>query len=354
MTTLNFNNTNFWQNQDALMQRFLNSTRRQFITYAVAQTVDRISPVAKVLLDRADSKPFQPAWIIQPVIPDATQYPAPQYLTGDQFDIVNYTPNIVNAQYEASLMAQTVRVSLTEMAVMESPNAVIDQVAIKVADASLSVMREISTRLATHDESATVNEKFQGMQDIVDNGAFCNNLGNIDRTANTWWNSFVFNADDYGAGTIPEYQVVQRVIADYLRLTKGAYGMPHVGFAPFGVWQKLAESFQAIEQYVVGNISDVAETREYETKGIIVNGIPIFPVAELPLDDPLAKKGRIYFLNLDHIKFTFAEPFNFWLSEWKDEYINGRLSFMAVLLVGGNLWTDLPRAHFYITNMPSV
>lgn len=354
MATLNFNPINFWHNQDALMQRLLNVTRRQFITYAVAQTVDRISPIAKVLLDRADSKPFQPAWIIQPVLPDATQYPAPQYLTSNQFTIQNYAPNIVNAHFEPALLAQTARIGIYEWSSANSPNAVIDNVALKVADASLSVVRELSLRLATHDGSATVNNMFQGMQDAVDNGTLCANFGDIDRATNTWWNSYVFDANSYGAGTIPEYRVVQRVIADYLRLTKGAYGMPHIGFAPFGVWQKLAESFQAMEQYVVGNISDVAETREYETKGIIVNGIPIFPVAELPLDDIQNKKGRIYFLNLDHIKFTFAEPFNFWLSDWQNEYINGRLTFMSVLLVGGNLWSDLPRSHFYITNMPAI
>jgi len=356
MATLNFNAVNTWQGRDADLQRFLNTTRRNFIAYAVAQNLGRLSPVAKVLLDRADSRPFQPAWIIQPVVPDATNYNGPQYLTNDQFTINSTDPTVINAQFEASLMAQTIRVGMTELVSNQSPNAVIDQVLLKTSQATLKTMLELSERLATDDGNATVNQKFQGMRDVVDAGFFCGNFGQIDRATNTWWNSYVFDATALGAGTVPEFRVVQRAIVEYLEVTGGSFGMPNIAFCPFGTFQKIAESFQALEQYIVGDISSISQVREYETKGIIINGIPIFPEPNLTTYTNANNQtvGDIYFLNLENIQFTFAEPFSFYMSEWKDEFINGRLSWMSVMLVGGNIWSDRPRAHFMLKGVPSV
>ena len=354
MATINVSPLGTWYNDDARLQRWLNVSRRNFITYGVAQTLPNVSPLTYVLMKRSSDMPFGGAWAVSPNL--STDYPAVQYVSGasDSFTINDQSVNVVNAVYEPALTVQTVRLSYKELASYQNPNNLVDLLAKKIENATRSVFTELCTRTATHDGSPTTTNLPYGIADIIDNGTNCTDLGQIDRTTNLWWNSPVYDYTALTPDNPPIFRGIQRAIVRYLSQEGNKWGLPTVAFTSYDCFQKIAESFQSFERYVVGDINNIATGRSYEVVGINIQGVNIFPDPYIqPYTAGSNTVSDIYFINLNYLHLDFADPFVFLMDEWRSEIVNGNLSYLSVILTAWNLWTEQPKAHFKLIKVPS-
>ncbi|MEM4625792.1 MAG: hypothetical protein QXJ28_03455, partial [Candidatus Pacearchaeota archaeon] len=265
--------------------RWLNALRRNIVLYAFAQNLPKISAFANILLRRSDSQPFQPDFIIQPVYGGLTgtnlTNAQPEWVdaTAGTLNLADYVADYMYAKFTPSVLGKAIRLNFFELAVMQSPNVIIDQLAIKTTEAHLQMM--VAFMNSIMGTRGTNDNKFYGILDIIDDGTNQPNYGQIDRATYTWWNSPIYLGTNYIADGPPLYLVIKRAIKDYCKEFGNIYGVPGIGITDYDTWLKIAESFMAIEQYVVGNLDQIAEERSYQVKAINIDGIWIIPDAYL-------------------------------------------------------------------------
>jgi len=343
----------------ATTQRWLNVTRRNFVLYGLAQNLPKISPLAGLLLKNSDTQPFQPDFIIQPVYGGLTgtdlTSAQPQWVdaTAGTVEIRDFKADVMYAKYTPSILGNAIRFGMFEQAVMQSPLNIIDLLAIKATEVFIQLLSVYAnTILGTR---GTDDKKFYGLLDLVDNGTAQPTYAQIDRATYPWWNSPIYDYSAIADANLPVYMNIKRVISKYAKEHGHIYGMPHVAVTDFSTFQKVLEGFINFERYIVGEVSNIAEERGYRIKGIDIDGIALFPDPYLTTyTEGTNTYGRIFFLNLDHIRFTTANPFEFYMTDWNFELINGRLSYVSAILLAGQFWTDKPRAHFRIDRVPTL
>jgi len=344
----------------ATLTRWLNVTRRNILMYALAQNLPKVSALLKLILEKQDSQPFQHDFVMFPVYggPDSSNQAnmQPRYMnfTTGQFTEQDYYVDVQYAKFTPSGLYQTFEVQFFEGLIMESPLNIIDTVQLKIEEAVRQLFLGLQTDLMG--TRGTNDQKFYGIKDVIDNGVNQPTFGGLSRSTYPWWNSPVFNYSDLaGNENLPIYAVINRGINKYWKDYGNIYGMPAVAFTDTMTFTKIAESFVSIERYMVGDLRSIAEVREYNIRGIDIGGIAIFP-------DPYLSNyqvsnsyyGDIYFINLDHIFFTGASPIEYYITEWVNKQVAGKLAWSALALITGQLYTDRPRAHFIIKGVPSI
>ena len=345
-----------------VLTRWLNVTRRNILMYALAQNLPKVSALCKLLLEKQDSQPFQHDFVIFPVYggPDSTNQTnmQPRYIdfTTGTFTKQDYFVDVLYAKFTPSGLYQTFTINFFEGLIMESPNNIIDTVQLKIEEAVRQMFVALQTDLMG--SRGTNDQKFYGIKDVIDNGVNQTVFGGLDRSQYPWWNSPVFNYQDLiGNDTgLPIYAVINRGINKYWDEYGNIYGLPRVAFTDTMTFTKIAESFMAFERYMVGDVRNIADIREYNIRGIDIGGVAIFPDPYLQSYTNQAgqKVGDIYFINFDHIFFTGASPIEYYMHEWWSEVVNGRLAFSSLCLITGQFYTDRPRAHFVIKGVPSL
>lgn len=337
---------------DVTAKDFLNSLSRDIPNYVVAQNIGKLSPFVRWLLSEATVKPISFPFVSQPVtgiMDDATQI-----VTNDMSFTVptsERTDLTEMATFYASLALTKLYVTDFEAKAFESgnPNVLLDAIRTRISSRFLAFMHNLSTWLTQTRVSGGTEDtnKFYGIKDVIDNGTTNPNFGNISRSTNTWWNAYVWDAQSLWTDNPAAYVYVMRALSKYQH-SASAMGMPTAGFCGYHVWQKLAESFVAIEKYIVGDVADIGERREYAVKGILIQGIPIFP------DPYFADSNAIYFVNFDHLNFKFMSGYDVTVSDWQNLMVTGKLAYLSVLTFGGQLISDAPVSNFVLTNMPVV
>lgn len=339
---------------------WLNALRRNIVMYAFAQNLGKISVFSRLLLENSDSQPFQPDFIVQPVYGglDATNQAAaqPQWIdaTSGTINIQDFSADYMYAKFTPSVLGSTIRISLFEQAVMQSPNVIIDRLALKATESHLQMMYAFMN--AIMGTKGTAENRFYGIFDLVDNGVYQPVYGQISRATYPWWNSPVFLATDYTGDNPPLYLVIKRALKDYAKNYGHIYGMPALGVTDYDTWQKITESFMQLERYVVGDIKETTDIRSYEIKAVEIDGVRIIPDAylstyEKTIGGQTKTCGRIFFVNFDYIRFTSASPFEFYVTDWQFELVNNKLSYVTAILFAGEFWTDRPRAHFRLDDI---
>jgi len=282
----------------------------------------------------------------------------PRYIdfTTGTFTKQDYFVDVLYAKFTPSGLYQTFTINFFEGLIMESPNNIIDTVQLKIEEAVRQMFVALQTDLMG--SRGTNDQKFYGIKDVIDNGVNQTVFGGLDRSQYPWWNSPVFNYQDLiGNDTgLPIYAVINRGINKYWDEYGNIYGLPRVAFTDTMTFTKIAESFMAFERYMVGDVRNIADIREYNIRGIDIGGVAIFPDPYLQSYTNQAgqKVGDIYFINFDHIFFTGASPIEYYMHEWWSEVVNGRLAFSSLCLITGQFYTDRPRAHFVIKGVPSL
>lgn len=331
---------------------YLNSLSRAIPAYVVAQNLGKLSPLTRRILSHAEVKSISFPFISQPV--------AKKTINNVQKVDYNMTFNVPAAldtdlaemaTVYANLALSTLFVTDFEVKAFEqgNPNMLYDTVKLRASETWIGLVDQVATwllgtRVSGGSEDTT---QFYGLKDIVDDGTNLDAYANISRSSNAWWQSYFYDANTLWGAGLKTYQYVMRALTKYMKAAS-TMGMPDVGFCSPAVWQTLAESFTAIEQYIVADTKGLEETREYQVTGIAVQGVPIFP------DPYIADASGIYFINWSHLKFVFCDGYAVTASEWKDLDVVGKLAYFSYLLFGGQLFSDAPIAHFRLYNIPNV
>lgn len=339
---------------DSIALSYLNSVRRGFVSYAVAQNITKLSPLVKILLDRADQRDWGIPFVVQPVVGSKVYSAFPMGFTGEYTSSSINPPNILAAQFNPAEWGVEVRISRNELLMFQNnPLAVVDIVSARSADAFISLMEALTSQLLGSRTTSGVEDplKFYGLKDMIDDGTQCPNYGNISRSTYAWWASDIYNTtslwSDYS--TVPAFTLVQRGLSRYINRNSAA-GLPTIGVCSFATFQKIAESFTGVlDKVITQDVTEVLETRSYRVMGIDVNGVPIFPDPWLASDS-----GVIYFLNLDHVKLSLAKGLDFVETPFESLRPVQLDQYSSLLVVGGQLWCDAPYSCFKMINFPTV
>jgi hypothetical protein len=332
-------------------QDMLNALSRAIPGFVVGQNVGKLSPLMRKLLSIAEVKAMSFPFISQPVT--GTTISHSQYV---QYDGAFNVPTSLDvdltkmATFYANMILDTLYITDVEAKAFEAgnPYMLYNNLKVRASLVWIGLMNTITqnltgTRVSGGSEDTT---KFYGMKDIIDDGSTNANFGNIARGTYTWWNSKIYNAASLWTDSPPAFVYVMRALSKFQNEVS-TMGMPTCGFTSQAVWQKLAESFTNIERYIVADTGKLEETREYEVTGIVIQGIPIFP-------DPYLTDNIIYFINFDHLKFDFVDGYVSVVTPWYNMTIVGKLAYLALIIIGGQLWSDAPVSCFQLTNMPAV
>jgi len=328
----------------------LNALSRAIPNYVVSQNLGKLSPLMRKLLTISEVKAMSFPFISQPVA--GTSVSHAQYVT---YDGVFNVPTSLDVDltkmptFYANMILDTLYVTDIEAKAFEAgnPYMLFNNLKTRASLVWIGLMDTLTTNLTgTRVSGSEDTNKFYGLKDIVDDGTTNANFGNLARGTYSWWNSKVYNATSLWADSPSAYVYVMRALAKY-QDECSTMGMPTCAFTSYGVWQKIAESFTNIERYIVSDTGKLEDTRQYEVTGLIVQGIPIFP-------DPYLTGTDIYFLNFDHLRFDFVDGYVSVVTPWYNMTIVGKLAYLALIVIGGQLWSDAPIASFKLTNMPAV
>ncbi|MBC7197137.1 MAG: phage major capsid protein, partial [Deferribacterales bacterium] len=338
---------------DVGIQDYLNMLSRGIPPYVVAQNIGKLSPFVRRLLANSEVEPIGTPFVSQTV----TGTELTDYVELDsslQYNVLVQKENQIAdvATWYANLALTRFFVTDFEVQAFKAgnPKVLVDEVLLRANLKWIGFMKQLCTKLVGSRLSGSTENtlSFYGLKDAVSDGTAwgVTNYGNIDRTTKTYWNTPIYNVQSLWGTGLAAYQYVLRAISKYQNFAS-TMGMPNIAFTSFGVWQALAESFTNIERYIVGDVAQITDDREYKVVGLVVNGIPIFP-------DPFITDNAIFFLNTEYITFKFASGYDMAVSEWYDTTPLGVLGFTSNMYVGGQLICTAPIANFVATNMPAV
>jgi len=332
---------------------YLNSLSRAIPPYVVAQNLGKLSPLTRRLLEHSEVKSISFPFISQPVakkeinnvqkVDYNASFNVPSAVDVDLADMATFYFNLALSTF----IATDFEVKAYEQG---NPNVLYDAVKVRASETWIGLMSQIATWLTGTRVSGGTEDTTQiyGIKDAIDNGTVNSNYGNIDRSANTYWNSYIWDAQTLFGTGLANFIYVMRALSKYQKLAS-TMGLPDVGFTSPAGFQALAESFTNIERYIVADPAKLDETRQYEVTGIAINGIPIFPDPYIADD---TSSTEIFFINWSHLRLVFSDGYAVTASDWKDLSITGKLAYFSYLLFGAQLFCDAPIAHFRLQNMP--
>lgn len=186
------------------------------------------------------------------------------------------------------------------------------------------------------------NQQLIGLPGAVDDGTNLVTYGNINRTANTWWQSRVVAMGSVAATR----QLVLRNIASVN--LRGAE-MPTFGLMGFGTWINLANDFVGSESYQIqpgmGFDSDADRPRS-AFRALDVAGVPVYA-------DPYCPEGILYLLNSNYLNLYVHEMASFAFTGFESLLSNYQLGYIGAVLSLLELVLTKPRTSGRFTGYTS-
>jgi len=179
----------------------------------------------------------------------------------------------------------------------------------------------------------TVANQFIGLPGAVDDGTNLVTYGNINRTANTWWQS-----KRYAAGAVAPTRL--NVLQYISGVNKNGAEMPTMGIMGFGTWTLLAQNFVSLESYQIqpGNGFDSdADRPRAAFRALDVAGVPIYA-------DPYCPEGILYLINTNYMNLYVHDQASFAFSGFESLLSNYQLGYIGIVLTLAELVLTKPRA----------
>jgi hypothetical protein len=178
------------------------------------------------------------------------------------------------------------------------------------------------------------NLQMIGFPGAIDDGTNLVTYGNINRTANTWWQSKV-----YAAGSVAP---TRKLVFQYtVGVNKNGAEMPTFGLMGFGTFANLANDFIGNESYQIqpgmGFDSDADRPRA-AFRALDVGGVPIY-------GDPYCPEGILYLINANYINLYVHEQAAFSFTGFESLLSNYQLGYIGAVLTLCELVNVKPRAH---------
>jgi len=184
----------------------------------------------------------------------------------------------------------------------------------------------------------TVANQFIGLPGAVDDGTNLVTYGNINRTANTWWQS-----KRYAAGAVAPTRL--NVLQYIAGVNKNGAEMPTMGIMGFGTWTNLATNFVGLESYQIqpGNGFDSdADRPRAAFRALDVAGVPIYA-------DPYCPEGLMYLINTNYMNLYVHDQASFAFSGFESLLSNYQLGYIGIVLTLAELVLTKPRTAGIVT-----
>lgn len=202
--------------------------------------------------------------------------------------------------------------------VVQMDHAVVPKIEAKMNDATNVTMDTLSTALFNN---TTNTQAIIGFPGAIDDGTNMVTYGNINRTANTWWQSKVYTATGN-----PTRQALLQYIAG---VTKNGAEKPSFGVCGFGTWALLAQDYVGQEQYVITpgtGFDGQSDGPRSAFDALMVAGVPIYA-------DPYMPEGIVYLPNTNYMNLYVHVAGNFAFTGFESTLSNWQLGYVGVLVV---------------------
>lgn len=253
----------------------------------------------------------------------------PTTQTGIQDAAFNLKLGIVPIQFLG--MEGLVQVNATVIPIIEA----------RMNDAG-NVMRDlIATALWGNDTTANAQQLIGLPGAIGATGTY----GTIDRTTNTFWQSYT---KVNSPAVAPTRNTILENIAGLVNFNGGE--MPKLGVTSPATWTKLAEDFTSLEQYQVsegGAYGDNPNGARALFTALMVAGVPIYM-------DTYGTDGTLYLINTDYIGLYIHEDAAFLFTGFESSIPNYQLGYVGALLAVLELICVKCKAQAKITGYTSV
>lgn len=215
-------------------------------------------------------------------------------------------------------------------------HAVVPLIEARMNDATNSAVDALSNALYNN---STNTQQLVGLPGAVDDGTNLVTYGNINRTANPWWKSSVYNA----GATAPTRKLVLQYIGG---TNKNGGEMPTFGLMGFGTWLSLANDFVGAESYQIqpgqGFDSDADRPRS-AFRALDVAGVPIYA-------DPYCPEGILYLVNSNYFNLYVHEQASFAFTGFESLLSNYQLGYIGAVLSLLELVLTKPKTATRVSN----
>jgi hypothetical protein len=214
-------------------------------------------------------------------------------------------------------------------------HAVIPLIEARMNDATNNMMDAASQALYNN---YTVANQFIGLPGAIDDGTNLVTYGNINRTANAWWQS-----KRYAAGAVAPTRL--NLIQYIAGVNKYGAEMPTMGIMGFGTWTRLAQDIIGSESYQIqpGNGFDSdADRPRAAFRALDVAGVPIYA-------DPYCPEGLLYLINTNYLNLYVHDQASFAFSGFESLLSNYQLGYIGIVLTLAELVLTKPKSCGIVT-----
>ena len=188
--------------------------------------------------------------------------------------------------------------------------------------------------------NVTVANQIIGLPGAIDDGTNLVTYGNINRTANPWWQS-----KRYAAGSVAPTRIL--TLQYIAGVNKNGAEMPTMGLMGFGTWSKLAQDFVGSESYQIqpGNGFDSDADRPRSAfRALDVAGVPIYA-------DPYCPEGLLYLINTNYMNLYVHDQASFAFSGFESLLSNYQLGYIGIVLTLAELVLTKPKSCGIVTGL---
>jgi hypothetical protein len=225
-------------------------------------------------------------------------------------------------------------------AALQLDHAIVPLIEARMNDAGNNQADAMATALYNN---FTNNQQFIGLPGAVDDGTNLVLYGNINRTANPWW-----QAKRYAAGSVNPTRA--KLLQYIVGVNKNGAEMPTFGVCGFGTWAQLAIDFVGSESYQMqpgmGFDSDADRPRS-AFRAMDIAGVPVY-------GDPYCPEGTVYLLNSNYFNLYLHSMAAFAFMGFESLLSNYQIGYIGIVLTLAELVLTKPRTCGIITGFNSL
>ena len=309
-------------------------TRRAFIPKMVVQLYQS-SPVIAALLANSQTASGGVSSISVPV--------QGQPFVNTQWSDYSGSFNQPQAQQGAFLAEFNLKSLITPIPFLGMEGAVqMDHAIIPLIEARMHVatnsMVDAMANALYNNTSST--QQLLGLPAAVDDGTQASaTYGNINRTANAWWQSKYYST----SGNLTRIKTMQYIAA----AQKYGSEMPTMGVVGIATYLGLANDIQAIESYQIqpGNGFDSDGDRPRSLfRAIDIAGVPVYA-------DPYCPEGTMYLLNANYLNLYVHDQASFAFTGFESLLSNYQLGYVGAVLTLCELVLTKPKTCVRVTGL---
>ena len=293
------------------------TTRRAFIPKAIVQ-IYQATPTLAAGLANAQTASGGVSSVTVPV--QGTPYTAAQATDySGSFAAPGIQTGITESNW--NLCAVVVPIPFLGMeGILQLNAAVVPLIEARMNDAGNQIASYLSNQLWTNATYGTIN--IDGFPLIANNSGI---YGNIDRTANVWWQANV----QTDTGNLTRNKALKWIVS---AMNFNGGEMPNFGVTDPGTWVNLAQDFTSLEQYQITPQSSFDQSNAGARSAftaLSVAGVPIYMDPSSPVNE---STGQLLLMNTRYYSFYIHEAAAFAFTGFASTLPNFQLGYVGALV----------------------